>query len=312
MPTDPDVHGQRLQLQKPSAMSDPRIKALFTFLINSYNGVLPVDQRFRLKHESRHLNLPSPAAPEDPTIHYAASIAAKTKILHSHKQRAGGSNNAKGGRGKVVIEMPPEDDEYQDLPGLVVEEDAAVLDQALGIGNGKLSAPKRLKSSKLRIESPPPKANDDNDRSTATERPSIPPAETTTGATRSCPRPKTVLDPANDELSHKRFIPGTMVNSAVWSKVCVPNAQAGGLHSCIVIQTKSNLDQWGENMRFVENQARTMPFLGLSGDRPDLQLPSGLNAAFSILQMWHAYQLPVSPPVSTPQLAMWMFADNPL
>lgn len=79
MPMDPDIPTQRLQFQKPGAMTDSRVKALFLFLVASYNGTQPEEESFRFKLESCHLNLPVPTPPSNPDIHHAAAFAAKTR-----------------------------------------------------------------------------------------------------------------------------------------------------------------------------------------------------------------------------------------
>lgn len=225
MPMDPDHPSQRLQLQKPSAMSDLRIKALFTFLLNSYNGVLPTHQSFCLKHEARHLHIPSPAVPDDPSVHYAAAVAAKTKV--PARQRTNPApKEGRGKRSKGALEPPSEDDEFQDLAGLCVEEDAAALDQALDLTSGKPSGPRTRKSVKLRVESPPPAFDEATELGTeqvSTEELSS--AHSVTEGTqlpKPRPRPKSILNPATDELSHDRFIPGAVSDATLWSQVRPP------------------------------------------------------------------------------------------
>ncbi|KIO27519.1 hypothetical protein M407DRAFT_23208 [Tulasnella calospora MUT 4182] len=259
MPMDPDHPSQRLPLQRPSTMSDLRTKALFTFLVNSYNGTLGENERFKFKHESRHLDLPSPGTPDDPSVHYAAAVAAKTKVP-DRKRSAGSSKEAKGRRAKAVVEPPQEDDGYGDLPGLMVEDAAATLDQALK----NSSAPKKSrKRSALRIESPPPDAGERSDSKAS--------------AVRSWPKPGTILEPDTDELSHPQFVLGKVSDAGLWAK------------------TKERLAEFGSKIQFLDSKSRTLPFLGLLVTRPDLQLPTGLSAVLSVLQMWDAYQAPSDP-----------------
>lgn len=80
MPLDPDIPSQRLQLQKPAAITYPRLKALFKFLVASYDGTLPEHECFRFRLESRHSNIPTPVAPADPNVHHAGAAAVKTKL----------------------------------------------------------------------------------------------------------------------------------------------------------------------------------------------------------------------------------------
>ncbi|KAG9034908.1 hypothetical protein FS837_002102 [Tulasnella sp. UAMH 9824] len=154
MPMDPDIQGQRLQLQKPAAMSDVRVKAFFEFLINSYDGTLPEEQCFRFKHEARHLNLPAPVPPSDPNIHHAAAAAAKTILT---KQKRGLQAPKHGTRPKVK-KADDVNDEYQDLPGLMQELDESYQDDAQELTKGaknQRTAPKKGRSTHFISPSPP-------------------------------------------------------------------------------------------------------------------------------------------------------------
>ncbi|KAG8931881.1 hypothetical protein FRC01_000650 [Tulasnella sp. 417] len=282
MPMDPEYPNQRLQLQRPSSMSEIRVKTLFKFLIESYNGDLPADQAFRWKHESRHLQVPSPAVPEDPSVHHAAAAAAKTKVRSG--RRAVTEPKARKGQQvkKAALETCPEDEDFQDWPGLMEDNDAALLNQALGRGVDKPSASNSRKSRKLQIDTPP-----ESDSSTTDELPQQPPAtegvskqrdQSQSDTSRPKPRPMSILNSGSDELVHKRFVPGSVEDSAVWAKL------------------RATLAEWGQKMIRSAEEVRTMPYLGMSGVRHDVRVPNGLHAAFSILQLWNAYQMPFNTP----------------
>ncbi|KAG8902175.1 hypothetical protein FRC00_000984 [Tulasnella sp. 408] len=278
MPMDPDYPGQRLQLQRLSAMSELRVKAFFKFLIESYNGHLSADEAFSLKHESRHLNVPSPTAPEDPSIHHAAAAAAKTKIPPG-RRTATEPKSRRGRRiGESVREATSEDEDLGDLPGLEEDNDAAVLDEALAREVQKPTASSSRKAHKRRIESPPDSTSSTTGHSQQqrpmTEGVSTRLAELQSDTTRSRPRPMSILNQGMDEVVHKRFVPGFVENPVTWTKV------------------KSTLAEWGRNMVFWNESTRAMLYSGTSGVRQDIRLPNGLHAAFSILQIWNAYQRP--------------------
>ncbi|KAG8927972.1 hypothetical protein FRC01_006642 [Tulasnella sp. 417] len=276
MPMDPDHPNQRLQLQKPSAMSDARVRTFFKFLIESYNGDLSKDNAFCFKHESRHLHLPSPTAPDDPSIHHAAAVAAKTKVP-LRKGGAAASNGRKGRQVKKLPEIPSEDEEVLDLPGLE-ENDAALLDDALGRDVEHFAPSRARKSHKLLIETPPDSTASTTEQVSeqlpASQVTSMQPGDSQTDAGRPRPRPMSVLKPGTDELTHPRFMPGMAKDPSAWSKM------------------KAILCEWGTNMSYLNERSRAMPYLGIAGLREDVQLPSGLHAAFSIIQLWTAYQAP--------------------
>ncbi|KAG9041555.1 hypothetical protein FS837_012087 [Tulasnella sp. UAMH 9824] len=273
-------------------MSDRRVKTFFKFLIESYNGDLPADQAFHLKHESRHLNVPSPAAPEDPSVHYAAAVAAKTKVPPGSRTTA--KPKARKGKQtpKPIVETDSDSEEFLDRPGLMEDNDVARLDHALERGAEKPATSNARKSHKLRIDSPPQSNSSTTDqlqeKLPVTEGASKRPDDLRSG---TGPRPRTILNQGVDEVVHKRFVPGSVEDPATWTKV------------------KSDLAEWGENMTFWNNKYRTMPYSGLSGVRQDIRLPSGLHAAFSILQLWNAYQRPSGDSDSVVQLTINPMSD---
>ncbi|KAG9043289.1 hypothetical protein FS837_009775 [Tulasnella sp. UAMH 9824] len=278
MPMDPDYPTQRLQLQRLSAMSELRVKAFFKFLIESYNGHLSADEAFYLKHESRHLNVPSPTAPEDPSIHHAAAAAAKTKVPPG-KRTVTKPKGRRGGRiGESVLGTISEDEDLGDLAGLEEDNDAALLDQALARGVEKPTASSSRKAHKRRIESPPDSTSSTTGHSQTqvpiTEGVSMRLNELESVTARSRPRPMSILNQGTDEVMHKRFVPGFVEDPVTWNKF------------------KSTLAEWGRNMTFWNERIRSMPYSGTSGVHQDIQLPNGLHAAFSILQIWNVYQRP--------------------
>ncbi|KIO24093.1 hypothetical protein M407DRAFT_26530 [Tulasnella calospora MUT 4182] len=293
MPMDPDNPAQRLQLQKPNAMSNARVKEFFKFLIASYDGTLQEPERFRFKLETRHLNIPAPVAPPDPTIHYAAANAAKTKLPKGKKADRNFEKKKAKARVKRKLAAGPvaRDRELDDFEGSLWNDDFAddgrpYLQEAVNVPAASKSKPaeKPGKGKALRIESPPesPSTSVDTTRIKPTRAAvSEPPQATLAKRGKSPPRPKArpkgVLDPGTDELRHPSFLPGDQLLAHLW------------------IKTKENLEQWGRRITHSEEQSRSMPFRGLSGERPDFVLPGGLYSAFSIIQLWGAYQAATSP-----------------
>ncbi|KAG8923184.1 hypothetical protein FRC01_013099 [Tulasnella sp. 417] len=278
MPMDPDVQGQRLQLQKPAAMTDTRVKALFDFLVSSYNGTLPEEQAFRFKHEARHLNLPAPVPPSDPTIHHAAVAAAKTAIP---KRKKDDSQAAKDVNRPKKVRKPEEDadDGYHDIEGLMLELEESYTDDAQELTSGaktQRKEPKKGRSTRFLSPSPPPE--EPNAPSPSRQDASLPMAASSSEA-EPLIRPRTLssqsnVTPTNHavELSHAQFRPGHAI-SGEWAS------------------TKAFLERWGENITFSDHEARTMPFSGLPGNhKPDVQPPNGLHSVLCILQLWIAYQ----------------------
>ncbi|KIO23560.1 hypothetical protein M407DRAFT_26937 [Tulasnella calospora MUT 4182] len=293
MPMDPDFQGQRLQFQKPAAMTDTRIKVFFEFLVNSYNGTLPEEECFRFKHEARHLNLPAPVPPSDPNVHHAAAAAAKTAVPKRKKDGTQGTKH--GTRPKKLKKSEGDtDDVYHDIDGLMLELDASYLDEAQELTNGaktrrtatngaktQHTAPRKGKSTRFVSPTPPPEepeAEVPTPLPPAIKNVAIPlappssaegplaPSQSSNSQTKFTPESDT------DELSHPLFRPGYEDTFGEWAS------------------TKTYLERWAENMTFSEHQARTMPFTGLSGNKPDVELPSGLHSVLCILQLWIAYQ----------------------
>lgn len=291
MPMDPDIPGQRLQFQKPGAMTDSRVRALFFFLIESYNGKLSEEERFRFRLESRHSNLPTPAPPPDPNVHHAAVVAARTNLTKRRQEKVS-TDSRKRKRDKTDFDESGEED-HEDLAEIMQEADAADLEDALNTGG----APKRKTSGKrqpLRIESPPPTSSNSTKPPLVPARPTPQEAQPITSAPdrpvkRTRPRPKSAPDIGTDELSHLLFIPGDERVAHLWAEVC--DCQIiSPLRKLTLKKTKDRLDVWGRNMTYAEEQSRTMPFRDISGTKPDIQLPGGLYSSFSILQLWSAYQ----------------------
>ncbi|KAG8939672.1 hypothetical protein FRC04_006079 [Tulasnella sp. 424] len=272
MPMDPDIPGQRLQFQKPGAMTDSRVKALFFFLIESYNGKLSEEERFRFRLESRHSNLPAPAPPPDPNVHHAAAVAARTNLTKRRQEKLP-TDSRKRKRDKTDFDESGEED-LEDLAEIMQEADVADLEDALNTGG----APKPKMSGKrrpLRIESPPPTSSNSTKPPFVPARPTPQESQPITSAPdrpvkRTRPRTKSVPDIGTDELSHPLFIPGDERVAHLWAE--------------------DRLDVWGRNMTYAEEQSRTMPFRDISGTKPDIELPGGLYSSFSILQLWSAYQ----------------------
>ncbi|KIO17895.1 hypothetical protein M407DRAFT_32428 [Tulasnella calospora MUT 4182] len=301
MPMDPDNPGQHLQLQKPNAMSNNRVKAFFKFLIASYDGTLPEAERFRFKLETRHLNIPAPVAPPDPAVHYAAANAAKTKLPKGKKAyRNFEKKKAKArGKKKVASAAVARDGERDDFEGSLwddgfEDDDKPYLQDASNVPAAFKSkqAVRPIKPKPLRIDSPPESPSKSVDttqnRHTTTTVSEPPPAMLVEGnkpPPRRKPRPKGVLNAGTDELTHPSFVPGNQRLAHLW------------------IKTKEYLEQWGRRITHLEEQARSMPFRGLDGEQLGVELPGGLYSAFSIIQLWSAYQAGTSTNVQ-PEVAL--------
>ncbi|KIO26170.1 hypothetical protein M407DRAFT_24503 [Tulasnella calospora MUT 4182] len=287
MPMDPDVPNQRLQLQKPSAMSETRVKVFFKFLISSYDGTLPEVDSFRFKLEYRHLNIPQPGAPADPHVHHAGAAIAKTKVP---KRKRGESNTKEKQPKRRRNEQDAEEgdyEEYEDYEGMMQDVNAAFLDDALALSaavNGQAKGARKGKA--LRIESPPqsppnvrkasgPKTSEpEKGRSVTISQPKLTgdPPDKPAHRKRPKARPKSVIEVGTDELSHSELLPDDEETARAW------------------METKKYLDVWGGNMSYCDEQSRKMPFKGLSGFKHSINLPAGLYSSVSILQLWSVFQ----------------------
>lgn len=285
---DPEIPTQRLQFQKPGAMSNSRVKALFLFLVASYNGSLSEEESFRFKLESRHLNLPAPTPPSDQNVHHTAVFAAKTRVTKQHGDKSSTAGRKKKGLKRGFEEIDDEEG-YENFPGIMQELEAANLEDAFSSAGVSKPRPKTSNKGKsLRIESPPPvipKATGRDPRETpsATTAPDKP-------VKRPRPRPKSALDAGVDELSHPLFVPGDESTSHLWIEVRKLSNISLERMLILYLKMKDYLETWAGNMTYAEEQSRTMPFRDVLGSKPDIQLPGGLYSSFSILQLWNAYQ----------------------
>ncbi|KAG8941494.1 hypothetical protein FRC00_012349, partial [Tulasnella sp. 408] len=150
MPIDPDMPGQRLQLQKPAAMTYPRLKAFFKFLVASYDGTLPDHECFRFRLQSRHSNLLTPVAPADPNVHHAGAAAAKTK-LPKHTRDNTEPRQRKAKRAREEEEETFEDLNAENYDGVMQDVDEAFLQDAL-TGKDPWNPPDQGRA--LRIQNP--------------------------------------------------------------------------------------------------------------------------------------------------------------
>ncbi|KIO28289.1 hypothetical protein M407DRAFT_22498 [Tulasnella calospora MUT 4182] len=289
MPMDPDVPGQRLQIQRPTAMSNTRIKAFFHFLVSSYDGSLPEHESFRFRLDSRYLNIPNPTAPANPEIHHAGAAAAKTKIP-KHKRTG---VQAKGKKTKQTSKKRDEvgdEGDYYNYEGLMQDADEAYFDDAVATFAGVAAQPKTSRKGKpLRIESPPQSPGQ-------TIRPSFLPSvdlvdresSRSVSGSKSLEgppdkpvhrrKPRTKLKPkfeiqlGTDELWHPLILPDDAESAKSW------------------MEAKQYLDSWGSNMTHCGERARKVPFVGRSEIKPSVDLPAALYSSVSILQLWTAFQ----------------------
>lgn len=219
MPKDPDVPGQRLQLQKPAAMTFPRLKAFFKFLIASYDGTLPDHECFRFRLESRHSNIPTPVAPTDPNVHHAGVAAAKTKL----PKRTRDNSEPKERRSKRAREEEDEtfDDfdnqNYDDLDDVFLQDALTGKDPWRPLGQGKTPL---QGSTKSQTPQTMPSSGLKGSRS-GTSFNSVPAnaPDKPTRKTRPRPKPKSVIDVGTDSLSHPLLFPTDEGTVMTWNEV---------------------------------------------------------------------------------------------
>ncbi|KAG9041628.1 hypothetical protein FS837_011947 [Tulasnella sp. UAMH 9824] len=286
MPMDPDVPGQRLQIQRPTAMTPPRVKALFNFLVSSYNGSLPEHESFRFKLDSRYSNIPAPIAPSNPEVHHAGAAAAKTRI----PKRGRGDAEPKGKKSKKLKVMSDEvlaqgdDDNYESIPN---DDYTASVDDAVVMSPG-VEGPSHSsrKRKAVMIESPPQSsekpvksslpASAEMEKSHPNQDPQSLDGLPDRPVSRARPRPKNgpkfAIEFGTDELSHPLLLPSESESTTVWT------------------EAKEYLDLWGKNMNHCDRKMRNIPFVGLSGVKPHVDLPPALYSSLSILQLWNVFQ----------------------
>lgn len=308
---DPDVPGQRLQIQRPTAMTNTRIKAFFHFLVSSYDGSLPEQESFRFRLDSRYLNIPNPTAPANPEIHHAGAAAAKTKV--PKYKRAG--VEAKGKKTKQSSKKRDEagdgvgdgvgDGGYHNYEGLMQDADEAYFDDTAA-ESARVAVQRKTsrKGKALRIESPPPSSD-------KTIRPSVLPSvdhdssrpvagsslERTPDKPAPRLRPRTKLKKSEiplgtDELWHPLILPDDAESAESWMEVCQHHLfdTFAAFHAFLNLQVKDYLDLWGSNMIHCNKQACTVPFVGLSGIKPSVDLLAAFYSSVSIIQLWSAFQ----------------------
>ncbi|KAG8895214.1 hypothetical protein FRC01_012499, partial [Tulasnella sp. 417] len=265
MPMDPDVPGQRLQLQKPSAMTDARVKTFFKHLVSSYDGSLPEEQAFRFKLDSRYSNIPPPIAPADPTVHHAAAFAAKTSVPKQKKKDISLNKD----KSKKRKKQPDDGFDEEDYGDFMEELEDTFLDDNHAAMKGwpKVTA-RRIDSPEPDVQPPPleqdPVPNPHPPKTPAETQPDKP-------VVRPRPRPKSTpnatLESGTDILSHPLIFPNDEENARIWS------------------ETKQYLERWADNIIHSKEQSNKMPFQGLSGSKLDVLPPGGLYSSLSILQL---------------------------
>ncbi|KAG8925065.1 hypothetical protein FRC01_010729 [Tulasnella sp. 417] len=277
MPMDPDAPGQRLQIQRPSAMTDTRVRAFFQFLVSSYDGSLPEDKSFRFKLDARYMNIPTPTVPDDPNVHHAGVSAAKTKI--PKRVREGGEKKGKKtNRSKSRTNDHGKDGEYENYEGMMMEVDAAVLDDALRPSNSS------RKGKSLRIESPPqsprtigkPPLRTSADVTNGEPAPNSQLPDGPPDKPVRRPRPRTKIkdqiELGTDELSHPLLLPDDAESAEIW------------------LETKETLDIWGKNMTHSGKEDRKVPFISGLGIKLSVDPPAALYSSLSVLQLWNVFQ----------------------
>ncbi|KAG9042437.1 hypothetical protein FS837_010885, partial [Tulasnella sp. UAMH 9824] len=281
MPIDPDVPGQRLQLQKPAAMTFPRLKAFFKFLVASYDGTLSDHECFRFRLQSRHSNIPTPVAPVDPNVHHAGVAAAKTKL----PKRT--CDNTKPRQRKAKRAREEEEETFEDLnsenyDGLMEELDEAFLQDALTgkdpwnpLGQGKAVRVQTPLQSSTTSRTPHtmPYSELKESRPTTNFKPvAVSAPDRPTCKPRPRPKPKSAIEIGTDTLSHPLLFPTDEGAAETWKEV------------------KQYLDIWGANMTHLDEQYRKIPFVGLSGIKPGLDLPAAIYSSICIMQLWSVFQ----------------------
>lgn len=233
MPIDPDVPRQRLQIQRPTAMTPPRVKALFDFLVSSYNGSLSEKESFRFKLDARYSNIPAPIAPTDPEVHHAGAAAAKTRI----PKRGRGDTEPKRKKSKKLKAMSDEalaQGDYDNYESIPHDDDPAFVDDPVVMSPAVEgpSHPSR-KRKPLMIESPsqslekPSKASvpssGEKEQNHVARGPHLPEAAPDRPVARTRPRPrngpKFAIEFGTDELSHPLLLPSDSEYAVVWKEV---------------------------------------------------------------------------------------------
>ncbi|KIO16515.1 carbohydrate-binding module family 1 protein, partial [Tulasnella calospora MUT 4182] len=126
MPMDPLVEGKTLEIQRPTAMEDPRFDAWWKFMVQSYDGTLTDEQCFMFRVEAVHQNIPAPPAPAEASAHQAAINASKTIPMKKVPAKGG----PKKGRKAIKESAFAEADDFLDAAGIAEDEDAGMLEMA--------------------------------------------------------------------------------------------------------------------------------------------------------------------------------------
>ncbi|KAG9042711.1 hypothetical protein FS837_010474 [Tulasnella sp. UAMH 9824] len=281
MPMDPLVEGKRLEIQKPTAMEDRRFDVWWKFMVESYDGTLSEEDRFMFQVEEIHRNLPAPPAPADASVHQAAVNAAKTAPL----KKPAATGGVKKGR-KAAKRVPSSEwDGLLDSAGLAEDEDEAMLETASD--DRHKSQRKQLARKVRRVESPDPEIEQ-----------------------AGCPEklsPGTCESPGGDDFSGDSFMGRATPDEAVVrakprprARGELPTATEALAHSSFPSNDKAiltswqeqlvKLRRWGRKMGAGAHPGKVLRYRGSVKKEWASLLPTGLDAAFCILQMWAACQ----------------------
>ncbi|KAG8925798.1 hypothetical protein FRC01_009688 [Tulasnella sp. 417] len=265
MPMDPDVPGQRLQLQKPAAMTFARLRTFFKFLVASYDGSLPDHECFRFRFTTPAKQL---RRRNSPSTRERQASRSRKKTKRARKEQ------------EEIIEGFDNDDYEATLHDI----DETIFEDALTLPTTGKGQPKTLlKGRALRVVSPPQSSDKTHpprimpSSGLKGNHPSASKNSVTTEAPdkprpRPRPRPKSAIAGGTDKLSHPLLLPTDGETVKIWK------------------ETKQYLDLWGENMTHVDEEFRKMPYLGLSGVKPSIDLPAAIYSSISIIQLWTVFQ----------------------